>query len=37
MISLKRKEKGIQGMPRLLEATKDATSCEKLRGGAHDL
>ena len=22
-------------MPRLLEAMKDATSCDKLRGGAH--
>ena len=30
-------EKGARGMPRLLAAKKDATSCEKLRGGANDL
>ncbi len=29
------KEKGARGMPRLSEAKKDATSCEKLRGGAN--
>ena len=29
-------EKGARGMPRLLAAKKDATSCEKLRGGAND-
>ena len=28
-------EKGAWGMPRLSEAMKDATSCEKLRGPAH--
>ena len=28
-------EKGVRGMPRLSEAMKDATSCEKLRGWAH--
>ena len=28
-------EKGVRGMPRLSEAMKDATSCEKLRGLAH--
>jgi len=26
--------KGARGMPRLPEAMKDVTSCEKLRGGA---
>ena len=30
-------DKGVWGMPRLSEAMKDAISCEKLRGGAHDL
>ena len=29
--------KGVWGMPRLSEAKKDATSCEKLRGEAHTL
>jgi hypothetical protein len=28
-------EKGVRGMPRLSEAMKDATSCDKLRVGAH--
>ncbi len=27
--------KGVWGMPRLSEAKKDVTSCEKLRGSAH--
>lgn len=27
--------KGVWGMPRLSEATKDVTSCDKLRGLAH--
>ena len=31
----KNAEKGAWGMPRLSEARKDATSCEKLRGWAH--
>ena len=32
----KRKAKeGMRGMPWLLQAKKDATSCEKLRGAAH--
>ena len=26
--------KGVRGMPRLMEATKDVLSCEKLRGSA---
>ena len=28
-------EKGVRGMPRLSEAMKDATSCDKPRGSAH--
>lgn len=28
-------QKGVWGMPRLSEAKKDVTSCEKLRGLAH--
>ena len=28
--------KGVRGMPRLPGMTKDAVSCEKLRGGAND-
>ena len=32
---VKEENKGVRGMPRLLEARKDATSCEKLRGGAN--
>jgi hypothetical protein len=28
--------KGVRGMPRLSETTKDVVSCEKLRGGAND-
>ena len=28
-------EKGVWGMPRLSEATKDVISCEKPRGSAH--
>jgi hypothetical protein len=31
----KNAEKGAWRMPRLSEAMKDATSCDKLRGGAH--
>ena len=27
--------KGVWGMPRLSEAMKDVTSCDKLRGSAH--
>ena len=30
------KEKGVWWMPRLSEAKKDVTSCEKPRGGAND-
>ena len=33
----KEARKGVWGMPRLLEATKDVVSCEKLRGDANDL
>jgi len=33
--AVKNAEKGAWGMPRLSEAMKDATSCEKLRGWAH--
>ena len=33
----KKVNKGGWRMPRLQEATKDAISCEKLRGGANDL
>ena len=29
-------QKGERGMPRLLEATKDVVSCEKLRGFANE-
>jgi len=29
--------KGVWRMPRLSEAKKDVTSCEKLRGGANNL
>ena len=29
-------EKGVQRMPRLSEAKKDAISCDKLRGVAHE-
>ena len=32
---LEKVEKGVWGMPRLSEAMKDVTSCEKLRGSAH--
>ena len=28
--------KSVRGMPRLSEAMKDVTSCDKLRGGAND-
>ena len=31
-----KQKKGVWGMPRLSEATKDVISCEKPRGGAHD-
>ena len=31
----KKQKKGIRGMPRLSEATKDVVSCEKLRGVAN--
>ena len=34
---VKEENKGARGMPRLLEAKKDVTSCEKLRGGANGL
>ena len=30
-------EKGVWRMPRLSQAMKDVTSCDKLRGGANDL
>jgi len=29
--------KGVWGMPRLSEKTKDVISCEKLRGGANNV
>jgi hypothetical protein len=32
---MKEVQKGAWGMPRLSEATKDAISCEKARGGAN--
>ncbi len=32
----KKVEKGAWGMPRLLEATKDVVSCEKVRGFANE-
>ena len=32
---VKKVNKGVWGMPRLLEATKDVVSCEKLRGFAN--
>ena len=28
-------KKGVRGMPRVSEATKDVISCDKLRGRAH--
>ena len=34
--SCKKVKKGVWGMPRLLEATKDVVSCEKLRGFANE-
>ena len=34
--SANKQEKGVWGMPRLSEAKKDAISCDKPRGGAHD-
>jgi hypothetical protein len=33
--SCKKVNKGVWGMPRLLEAKKDVVSCEKLRGFAN--
>ena len=33
--SYKKVDKGVRGMPRLSEATKDVVSCEKLRGAAN--
>ena len=33
----KKVEKGVWGMPRLLEATKDVVSCEKPRGFANKI
>jgi len=33
----KEANKGVWGMPRLPETTKDVVSCEKPRGGANDL
>ena len=32
---VKKVNKGVWGMPRLLEATKDVVSCDKLRGFAN--
>ena len=32
-----KKKKGVWGMPRLLEATKDVESCEKPRGFANEI
>ena len=34
-VSLKEVTKGVWGMPRLSEATKDVISCDKLWGGAN--
>ena len=34
--SCKKVRKGVWGMPRLLEATKDVVSCDKLRGFANE-
>ena len=34
--AIKEKEKGTRRMPRISPAKKDATSCEKPSGGAHD-
>lgn len=34
--TLKKVNKGVWGMPRLLEATKGVISCDKLRGGANN-
>ena len=31
-----KRNKGVWGMPWLLETTKDVVSCEKLRGGANN-
>ena len=33
----KKVNKGVWGMPRLLEAKKDVVSCEKLRGFANEI
>ena len=33
---IKKVRKGVWGMPRLLEATKDVESCDKLRGFANE-
>ena len=33
----KEANKGVWGMPWLLEATKDVVSCDKLRGAANEL
>lgn len=33
---IKKVEKGVRGMPGLLEAKKDVVSCEKLRGTARE-
>ena len=35
ILIIKKVSKGVWGMPRLLEAMKDAISCDKLRGLAH--
>lgn len=34
--AIRKRDKGAWGMPWLPEATKDAVSCEKRRGGAND-
>ena len=35
--NVKKVNKGVWWMPRLSEAKKDVTSCDKLRGGANSL
>ena len=36
-VGKKKVNKGVWGMPRLLEAKKDVVSCEKLRGFANEI
>ena len=35
-LETRKSSKSVRGMPRLSEAKKDVTSCEKLRGGANN-